>query len=218
MTPRRPLGILGGTFDPIHYGHLRMAEEARDALALERVSLIPAGLPPHRERPGTQAADRLEMTRLAAAAHPHLEVDAGEALAAAPSYTVPTLERLRDTHGTARPLVLLLGMDAFQNLAGWHRWRELFALAHIAVATRPGYDFRAAGLAPELGAELRTRFTPEAGALAASPAGRVTAFAMTPLAISATAIREQIARGASPRFLLPDAVLDYIQTHHLYTY
>lgn len=215
MSLPGPLGILGGTFDPVHHAHLRMAEEARQRLGLGTVRLIPAGQPPHREQPGVSAAMRLAMVEQAVAGVPGFEVDAAEALAAQPSYTVLTLERLRREAGPQRPLVLLMGADAFVGLASWHRWRELFGLAHIAVATRPGYELADQAMGAELADELRTRLRP-ADALAGTPAGGIASFTMTPLAISATAIRSQIARGESPRFLLPDAVLDYIQKHHLY--
>jgi nicotinate-nucleotide adenylyltransferase len=133
------LGIFGGTFDPIHYGHLRLAETAREALGLEGVRLIPAGQPPHRATPGASGAHRLAMARLAAADNPAFEVDPAEVEAAQASFTILTLERLRATLGTDRPLVLLLGVDAFLGLPTWRRWTELFDLAHVAVANRPGY-------------------------------------------------------------------------------
>lgn len=134
-----PLGVLGGTFDPIHTGHLRLAEEAREALGLGGVRLIPAGQPPHRGEPGSTAEDRLAMARLAAAGNPGFMVDDGEVRAQQKSYTVLTLERLRAEIGPRRPLVLILGADAFAGLPTWHRWTDLFALAHLAVANRPGY-------------------------------------------------------------------------------
>nr|WP_168734372.1 nicotinate-nucleotide adenylyltransferase [Pseudothauera nasutitermitis] len=215
-----PLGLLGGTFDPIHFAHLRLAEEAREALDLAGVRLLPAGQPAHRDAPHASANHRLTMARLAAAGNPALEVDDGEVRAAAASYTVPTLERLRAELGPARPLVLILGADAFHGLPGWHRWGELFDLAHVAVANRPGHAPRdmdwVARLPAELAAACSARLTEQPAELASSPSGRVIAFAMTPLDISASHIRALLARGASPRYLLPDSVLDYIGLHHLY--
>lgn len=225
-----PLGILGGTFDPIHIAHLRMAQEGLEACGLERVRFIPAGQPTHRQQPGVAAIHRLAMTRLAVRDVPQFDVDEAEVLSAAPSYTVPTLERLRQVYGTQRPLVLLLGADAFMGLTRWHRWSELFALAHIAVATRPGHRLPMThmdtvrdtvdihGELPDaaLAEAFRERFTPLSQRLAASPGGQISLFPMTPLDISATAIRAQLAAGKTPRFLVPDGVLDYIQTHHLY--
>lgn len=225
MTPTpppeaQPLGLLGGTFDPIHFGHLRLAEEAREALALGQVCLIPTGNPPHRAAPTSSADTRLELVRRAIAGNPALIVDDGEVRANGKSYTVITLERLRARFGAHRPLVLILGADAFNGLPTWHRWTELFALAHIAVANRPGFaphERRWPGeLAPALAEACRQRITTDAGALAHSPAGAIVPFDMTPLAISASLVRDLIRAGQSARYLLPDSVLDYIEAHHLY--
>ncbi len=215
-----PIGLLGGTFDPIHLGHLRLAEEAREALGLGGLRLIPAGRPPHRGEPGSTAEDRLAMAHLAAAGNPALQVDDGEVRAQHKSYTVLTLERLRAELGPQRPLVLILGADAFEGLPGWHRWTELFGLAHIAVANRPGYAPHGrrwpATLSPELDAACRDRHGTDPAELRAAPAGRVIPFDMTPLAISASLIRDLVRNGHSARYLLPDSVLDYIAAHHLY--
>lgn len=210
-----PLGLLGGTFDPIHFAHLRLAQEARDALGLPALRLIPAGQPPHRAQPGCTATDRLAMVRLAVQGLAGFEVDPAEVEAAQPSYTVTTLQRLRSELGAHRPLVLLMGADAFRGLTSWYQWQDLFSHAHIGVATRPGYVLDADSLPPVLAAHWQARRA-DAAALAQQPAGRIASFGMTALDISATAIRNQLQQGASPRFLLPDAVLDYIQTHHLY--
>lgn len=215
-----PLGLLGGTFDPIHLGHLRLAEEAREVLGLARVRLIPAGRPPHRGEPGSTAGDRLAMARLAIAGNPALEVDDGEVRAQHKSYTVLTLERLRTELGAGRPLVLILGADAFEGLPTWHRWRELFDLAHVAVANRPGYaphDRRwPATLPAELDEACRDRHTTDPALLRSAPAGRVIPFDMTPLAISASLVRDLVRTGASVRYLVPDSVLDYIGLNGLY--
>lgn len=210
-------GLLGGTFDPIHFGHLRLAEDARQALALERVVFVPAGQPPHREAPHAAKQERLAMVRLAVADHPRFEVDAAEVASAAPSYTVDTLERLRADWGGARPLVLLLGADAFLGLPAWKRWRELFELAHVAVALRPGFELAAADMGEALAGEWRRRGGADAAALRAAPAGRIARFAMSVLDISATRIRAEIGAGGSARYLLPAPVLDYIDRKHLYT-
>ena len=215
-----PLGVLGGTFDPIHTGHLRLAEEAREALGLGGVRLIPAGQPPHRGEPGSTAEDRLAMARLAAAGNPGFSVDDGEVRARHKSYTVLTLERLRAEIGPQRPLVLILGADAFAGLPTWHRWTDLFALAHIAVANRPGYAPHGrrwpATLSPELDAACAGRHAADPVELRRAPAGRVVPFDMTPLAISASLIRDLVRNGHSARYLLPESVLDYIAAHHLY--
>jgi nicotinate-nucleotide adenylyltransferase len=213
------LGLLGGTFDPLHVAHLRLAVEAREALGLCEVRFIPAGTPPLRAVPQCAARDRLAMVELALATLPGFSVDPGEVLAAAdspaPSYTVATLERQRRLHGAQRPLLLLLGADAFARLESWHRWRELFALAHIGVATRPGHGIRVGAGGTALDAEFAAR-EGAAADLAGAPAGRIVPFAITALEISATAIRERLAKGLSVRYLVPDPVLDYIETRQLY--
>lgn len=214
-TGKAPLGLLGGTFDPLHNGHLRLAEEARTRLGLARIRLIPAGQPPHRDTPGASAEQRLAMCRLAAQGNPALEIDSSEVESSAPSYTVTTLERLRAELGEQQPLVLLLGVDAFVGLASWHRWRELFTLAHIAVASRPGHPLAANRLTPDLAQEWATRQIAPA-AIHSSPAGGLLAFPITALDISATAIRKLVAHHESPRYLLPDVLVDYIAQHHLY--
>ncbi len=211
---RRPIGILGGTFDPLHHGHLRLGEDARGALGLERVLLVPCGVPAHRPAPLAAAVHRLEMVRLGIRGNPFFELECSEAQSSAPSYTVVTLARLRERFGAARPLVLLLGADAFRELASWHRWRELFSLAHLAVTARPGSAFDPERLAEPLAAEYARRAAARLPAGAAS--GAIVQFAATPLAISASRIRAALARSASVRYLLPDSVLDYIDRHHLY--
>lgn len=217
MTARpAPLGILGGTFDPVHFGHLLLAAEAIESLALAAVRWLPAGMPRHREAPRTDAAHRLAMVRLAVAGNDRFEVDAAEAQSREPSYTVPSLQRLRAELGGDRPLVVLLGADAFLGLPSWHRWQELFALAHVAVATRPGHLLDPGAMSEPLAEQFRRRRA--AGlALSAAPCGAVVPFAITALDISATAIRERLAAGRGARYLLPDAVLDYIRLNRLYS-
>jgi nicotinate-nucleotide adenylyltransferase len=218
-----PLGIFGGTFDPVHLGHLRLAEEASDCLGLAGVRWIPAGQPVHRAQenklPQASAAHRLAMVRLAITDNLRFELDPAEIETAGPSYTVPTLERLRLTSqcGAQRPLVLLVGADAFAGIPGWHRWEELFKLAHIAVAHRPGFPIDADGLPPALADIYRQRHSTSTEALAEAPAGRIVTFAMTQLDISATQIRTLLSKGRSTRYLLPDAVIAYIQNTFLYS-
>lgn len=217
-TPTHPIGVFGGTFDPVHFGHLRLAEEASCALGLVKVRWIPAGRPVLRQPPEASAWHRLAMVRAAIAGNPRFELDAGEIESDQPSYTVPTLERLRssDDCGPQRPLVLLTGADAFAGLTGWHRWQSLFDLAHIAVAFRPGYELQAESLPPPLAEEFRRRRCDDPEALREAPGGRVVPFAMTPLGISATRIREALTEGSSPRYLTPDVVLDHIRLNSLY--
>jgi nicotinate-nucleotide adenylyltransferase len=212
-----PLGVLGGTFDPIHYGHLRLAEEVMDACTLACVLLIPAAAPNLRVAPRTSALHRLAMTRLAAQDNPRLQVDDRELKREGTSYTVDTLKELRAQFGNARPLCLILGADAFTRLAAWSRWQSLFELAHLIVAARPGYDVPAAvKRSAELESQYRARLTEALSELAQAPAGRIVTLQIPLLEISATDIRNRIACAASVRYLAPPAVLDYIAAQHLY--
>lgn len=218
MTHRNsaPVGILGGTFDPIHTGHLRLAVEAAESCKLAEVRLIPAGTPPHRAPPLASPRQRLEMARLAAAGCPGLVVDEREAFKTTRCYTVETLVELRAEMGDAVPLCLILGMDQFLDLATWHRWRELFRLAHLIVAWRPGSG---ADRKPEgpLAEEHAARAGDDPRALRAAPAGAIVPIAITALDISASGIRCRLAARRSVRYLLPDSVLDYIQANSLYS-
>ncbi len=214
----RSIGILGGTFDPVHLGHLRLAHEAWEGLALEQVRLVPNATPPHRPAPGASAGQRVAMLRLAVADHPGLAVDERELHRPAPSYTIDTLESLRGELGAGYPLCLILGADAFVMLETWHRWQALFDAAHLVVAHRPGYSASGweARLGKPLGRELRTRLTADPADLKRSPAGRIFALSITQLDVSATQLRTLLAAGRPPRYLIPDRVLDYIEKHHLY--
>ena len=214
----RPIGLLGGTFDPIHYGHLRLAEELAEALGIEQVRLIPAGHPPHRRQPRAAAEHRLEMTRLALAGNPRFVLDAREIVQPGPSYSVDTLGALRAELPAATPLVLFMGGDAFLGLPTWHDWRNLLELAHIAVAHRPG--FTAASWEDALPDVLRTLLSTHrgesAGDLAKKPAGRIFLHTITQLDISASLIRARALRGKSLRYLMPDSVIAYLNESRLY--
>jgi nicotinate-nucleotide adenylyltransferase len=218
MAGQAAIGLLGGTFDPVHYGHLRLAEEMADALGLEAVRFIPAGLPPHRDRPQAPPEARTEMVKLAIAGNPRFALEEYEVLKPGPSYMVDTLLALREEVGYARPLLLFLGLDAFAGLPSWHEWGRLLDLAHLAVAHRPGH----AGpgwqrdLDPVLQQTLLRHQAGFAEDLRHAPAGAIWLHATTQLDISASRLREMIRLGESPRYLMPDAVIDYIRTHQLY--
>jgi nicotinate-nucleotide adenylyltransferase len=217
--PTGPIGVIGGTFDPVHYGHLRLAEELGETLKLAEVRLVPSGTPPHRSAPEVAAGHRLAMVRLAAAGNSRFVVDEREVRRAGPGYTFDTLAELRAEAGGSRPLVLLLGADAFLEFATWHRWHEIFDLAHIAVAHRPGFPLEHwdERMPQPLAREYSARLLQQPLATHLSPAGGIAVVAFTALDISATAIRGMLRSGASPRYLLPSAVLDYIRQHNLYT-
>jgi nicotinate-nucleotide adenylyltransferase len=214
-----PIGMLGGTFDPIHYGHLRLAEELSEKLRLEEVRFVPSGTPPHRSAPLVASDHRLAMTRLATAGNTRFKVDERETRRAGPGYTFDTLKELRAEAGEARPLALLLGADAFLEFATWHRWHEIFGLAHVVVAHRPGFPVErwAERMPQPLAREYSARLMQQPLAIHLSPAGGIVVQPFTALEISATAIRDMLRAGASPRYLLPGAVLDYIRANHLYS-
>ena len=211
-------GIFGGTFDPVHYGHLRAAAEVREALDLAELRLVPARDPPHRDTPSASAAHRLAMLELALAEFPQLAVDTREIDRIGKSYTVDTLRELR-SEDLDRPLVLVVGVDAFGGLPQWHRWRELPMLAQIAVMTRPGTEV-ADVLQGPLAALWKERYREDRVRLETEPAGAIFAVSVTPHPISATAIRAALAQDrtgiAQVRGLLPVAVLTYIDHHQLY--
>jgi len=203
------IGIFGGTFAPIHHGHIRLALELRERLGLERVLFVPSAHPPHRAAPEVPPPRRLEWVRLALAGEPGLAVDDREIRRAGPSYTYDTLAALRQEHGAETPLLLLLGDDAANQLHTWHRWRELFDLAHLVLVERP---YEPPAPAPELAAFLRGRRAASAAALLARPAGGWIAASIPPLAISSTRIRQLLKAGRSIRGLVPDAVIQTLTT------
>lgn len=201
-----PIGIFGGTFDPIHFGHLRTALELREILGLTEVKFIPCRVPPHRDKQPSAGALRLDMVRAAVAEEDGFSVDEREFERPGPSYSIDTLTSLRAEVGS-RPLCLLLGMDAFLGLPTWHRWVELLDVAHVVVAHRPGWVMPADGPLGELLAQHRDD-TP--GPLHEDAHGRVFVTAVTQLEISATDLRDALARGDDPRYLVPDVVREMI--------
>lgn len=212
MKPGADIGVMGGMFDPVHNGHLRGALEACDALGLDEVRLVPCGTPAHRGGAQADCAARLAMLRLACQGQEGFEVDPRECERRGTSYTFDTLSSLKDEFPDAR-LFLLLGIDAFNSLPTWHRWREIFSLAHVVVIARPGWELEAGG---ELGAEAKPRLARAPAELKDARSGKVLCWEQTPLAISSSHVRELISYGKSARYLLPETVWDYIQANHLY--
>ncbi|MBZ0070299.1 MAG: nicotinate-nucleotide adenylyltransferase [Gammaproteobacteria bacterium] len=206
------IGVFGGTFDPIHFGHLRCAWEIAEQLELRELRMLPARLPPHRDPPLASADQRRRLLELALAGQSLLRLDTRELERDGPSYMVDTLRSLRAELGD-EPVCLILGQDAFNSLDGWHRWEAIPGLAHLVVVTRPGSTLVDHGpirdLVERCGVEC-------VDALRARPAGAVLARTVTPLAISASGIRDLLAAGHSPRYLLPDAVLDCVQRERMY--
>ncbi len=212
MAHPQAIGIFGGTFDPVHFGHLRAATEASELLPLDRFHLLPAGSPPHRSKTFASAEHRLAMLALATDDYPELVVDDREVRRQGESYMVDTLAEIRGETNDG-PLVLMVGQDAVNQLDKWYEWRRLFDLAHLVVMRRPNSRHEYSG---ELFAELQPRLIDDPELLTGKPAGCVLPLEVTQLEISSTGIRELIARQRSPRFLLPESVIHYIEEHGLY--
>jgi len=202
----KPIAIFGGTFDPIHYGHLRSAFEMLQALRFAEVRFIPSGDPPHRGKTFATADLRLDMVRVAVQGQPGFAVDDCELMRDGPSYTIDTLSSIREEHQDAS-LGLIVGMDAFLGLTTWHRWDEILDVAHIVVAHRPGWRAPDIG---ELGELITAHGTHRVDDLHEHRHGYIHIHAVTQLEIASTEIRALIAAGRDPRFLMPDAVRDVI--------
>lgn len=209
-------GVFGGTFDPIHFGHLRLAEEIATSLNLTEVRLVPAGNPYHRdgEAPPTPRMHRLAMCRLAIEEFPRLKVDPREALRGAPSYTVDTLTGMRQESGPDTPIVLIMGADTFVTLPTWKRWTELFGLAHIVIVPRPGFTMPDP-LPAELKGAYSARVTKDK-ALLSKGVGRIYTQTVTPHPISATRLRAMVWGYQPIDHYTPKKVAEYIDTNNLY--
>lgn len=213
----KPIGILGGTFDPIHYGHLRLAEEMLELAGLQQIRFIPVGNPPHRETPLVSAHHRSAMVQLAIADQPAFVLDDREVKCKEKCYTVDTLRALRAELGNAQPLCLLMGGDAFLQLHTWHDWEQILDLAHIVVGYRPGFTLgkRIHHATLELRQHYQQRLC-TVDYLSQHAAGGIAELAIPKLEISATLIRSRVAEGRTIRYLLPATVTNYIYQHHLY--
>ena len=194
------IGILGGTFDPVHFGHLRPALEVMQLLALEQVRFLPNSIPPHRETPWLDVDNRLQLLKLAIDDEPGFVLDERELHRAGHSYMVDTLASLRNDF-PAQPLCLIVGMDAFLGLKQWHQWQRIPGLCHLVVTTRPGFELEASYI-EALPAEQVTT----AAELSATAAGGILLQSVTQLDISASRIRQMLVQGQSVRYLLPDRV------------
>jgi nicotinate-nucleotide adenylyltransferase len=208
----QPIGLFGGTFDPIHYGHLRTAFELWQELRLAEVRFMPTGSPPHREQPYATPEMRLDMVKAAVASQAAFVVDDREIRRTGVSYSVDTLTEVRKEFPD-RSLCLLLGMDAFLGLPNWHRWRELLNLAHIVVAHRPGW--KAPTMGP-LGEVMVDHGTGTIRDLHENPSGRVYVHAVTQLEISSTELRQLIIAGRDPQYLVPEEVRQIIRETRCY--
>ncbi len=209
-----PILLFGGTFDPIHLGHLRVCLEAGEALAADEVWLVPAATPPNRAKPEVSAAARAQMLERALEGQSVMRSDLRELLrqeAGKPSYTIDTLRELRTEIGPTRPLVWLLGADQIARLDTWKEWQRLLDFAHLAVLSRPN----SATPPHHVDAFLRAHRAPKSD-INTAPAGFLVGVEVSQLAISATKVRAILKAGQSARYLVPDSVLDYITEHRLY--
>ena len=209
----KPIGILGGTFDPVHCGHLRIALDALQILGLQEVRLMPCRQSPLRDEPQVTAAQRMAMLEAAIAGEPGLVADGRELQREGPSFSVDTLQTLREDYPDA-PLCLIVGMDAFIDFSKWKDWQQIFTLAHVVVVQRPGSELQLTNIT--LQNEFEQRRCQQADELASDKAGRIFLLEATRLEISATQVRALVAAGNSARYLLPDSVWQYIQQHRLY--
>ena len=210
---RAQLGFFGGTFDPVHFGHLETARYISNTLSLDQMSLVPSAFPPHRHSPAASAKQRLEMLQLGADAYDELDVDRLELDRVGPSYTVSTLIELRGRLGAQASLYWCVGMDVFCGLTSWHEWRTLFRLAHLIVVTRPGYSVT---VPPSLSREMEQRQV-ALGELNESAFGSIGIIDSPSLSVSATELREALAHNSGEAMKwLPAPVLDYIEKNRLY--
>ena len=209
----RAIGVFGGTFNPVHIGHLRTALEIREQLALDEMRLMPSAQPPHRAEPQVSARHRAAMVALAIEGEGGLQLDERELRRTGPSWTIETLQEMRQELGTGVSLSFCVGMDSLVNLSSWHRWQELTDWAHLIVAARPGWQMPRDGVVAEW---LSTRRRHDLGAVRQTSHGVVVVAELTLLPVAATGLRERLQAGRSVRYLTPDSVVDYIEKHRLY--
>lgn len=208
----RAIAYLGGTFDPVHYGHLRLAEALADQLQLNVVNLLPCHIPPHKATPKVDTRTRSKMLQLATQDNPTLRIDERELKRNKPSYTIDTLKELRAEHPDT-PLLFAIGMDSFVSLHKWHKWQQLLSYCHLVVFSRPGYPF----FIPTELDSIRSAITPHSEALHSQPCGNIWVYQQLILDISSSDIRDNQRNGRSNRYLLPDAVNQFIQEAALYS-
>jgi len=194
------IGVLGGTFDPVHFGHLRPALEVMQAIGLEQVRFLPNRIPPHRETPWLNADNRLELLKTAIGDQPGFELDQRELQREGHSYMVDTLESLRNDF-PSHPVCLIVGMDAFLGLKQWHQWQRIPELCHLVVTTRPGFE-----VSGDFIRQLPATLVTDTSGLFEVATGRILLQSVTQLDISASHIRAMLAKGQSVRYLLPDEV------------
>jgi len=212
------VGIFGGTFDPIHYGHLRIAEEIVKIVGLQKMYFVPAGMPRLRHSPVASPQHRVEIVRLAIQKNPDFVLDGREIYRDGVSYSIDTVREFKQEFGEEIRLCLVLGADAFIKLPEWNNWKELFNLCHFIVSTRPGYTFTLIKelLSKELREECSQRWVSNTETLKKETSGLIFIASTTMLDISATSIRAHIAVGRNVRHLVPSVTVNYISKNKLY--
>lgn len=213
MASSQSVGLFGGTFDPVHIGHLRVALELNRLLGLAQMRLVPCANPSHRGAPLSSSKDRLRMLELAIADVPELWIDDCELKRAGPSYSVDTLATVRGEIGDSAPLFFCVGMDCLVSLDSWRRWRELLDYANLVVAARPGWVKPEQG---DIAGWLAEHQSDSLDAVKKARSGRVYIARMTLLPVSSTRIRGELEKGIAPQFLVPDPVIEYINRQQLY--
>ncbi|MFV7772609.1 MULTISPECIES: nicotinate-nucleotide adenylyltransferase [Shewanella] len=210
------IGLLGGTFDPIHYGHIKPLLEVQQALGLDEVWLMPNHIPPHKSETRTATRHRLAMAQLVCQQYPQLKLCDIEAKRNTPSYSVDTLNQLRLAHPQDQ-LVFIMGMDSFVTLPSWYRWQQLLELCHIAVCQRPGWSLAdAPQMAQLLGERSADKPALDNATTTEQFSGLIFPVTITPQPYSSTEIRQQLRQHAPAPDAIPQAVIDYIDAHRLY--
>lgn len=209
------IGILGGSFDPIHLAHLRTAVELRDQLGLRQLRLIPCGQPPHRTPPIATIPQRVDMLKLAIAGEPGMIIDEREIHREGPCYTFLTLQSFREEFPD-EALCLIIGADQFVNFDSWYRWQDLFDLAHLVVVYRPGWNPNGQIANTELAQRIQEHATAEPASLRDAKFGQLFFAQVSQFDLSSSRIRTLLRQGQSVRYLVPDSVWGYIQQHQLY--
>lgn len=208
-----PLVLFGGTFDPIHFGHLRTALELQEVLNVPQINLVPTGEPVHKSSTGASAAQRFEMVRLAVESDAALLADDCELVSDEPCYTINTLMKKRAEVGEDLPIVLVMGMDSLLGIKSWSQWQQLTDYSHLLIVARPGYE-------PEFDSELHCFIdqhkVEDLNLLNSLPSGHLVMHQLTPMNVSATQVRKIIKQGSNPRFLIPDSVWNFIKHERLY--
>lgn len=212
----KKVGVLGGTFNPIHLGHLRIAEEIAENLSLDEVRFIPSAQPPHKPAPHVSAEHRANMVKLAIQNNAKFVLDECELKREGASYTIDTLTDLRKKLGAQVGLYLIMGSDAFAHIDTWHRWQEILDNCHIVLVQRPNHENFIESFSVEIKSFFESHRQNTSRDFQKKPVGSIITQTITPLAISSTNIREQLKDKKSVRYLLPQSVSDYIETHQLY--